>query len=234
MKKKGNILVSALAVLVVMLVFSMPFFGIKRHVSTISPRERVTIVLDAGHGGVDGGVVGRHTGVLERDINLLTAKTLEKQLTDAGFRVVLTRQTKYGLYEEAEGAFKREDFLKRKKIIEEANAALVISLHCNKFSDTKRRGVQVFFDGANENSKEFGRQVQAVINENVNSKYAGRNFAALAGDYYIVKCTSVPSIIVECGFLSNYEDVKLLNSEEYRAELSYHIMTGAIRYLKTK
>jgi N-acetylmuramoyl-L-alanine amidase len=216
----------------------LSFFGVlfaeNRQISAISPRKTITVVIDAGHGGVDGGVVGTNTGVLEREINLLMAKELKKQLENAGFNAVMTRTTKYALYDEAKGGFKREDFERRKRIIEESNATLVVSLHCNKFSDRSRRGAQVFYDCDNESSKAYAKELQSVINETVNAKYAGRAFSALSGDYYILKCTTVPSVIIECGFLSNAEDERLLNDEAFRAELSYQIMTGTIRYLMIK
>ncbi|MDE5618143.1 MAG: N-acetylmuramoyl-L-alanine amidase, partial [Clostridia bacterium] len=85
-----------------------------------------------------------------------------------------------------------------------------------------RRGIQVFYDDTGY-GKGFALNMQSTINTYLNSKYCGREFAALGGDYYITKCARVPSIIIECGFISNAEDMKLLSSDSYIKELCNHI-----------
>lgn len=168
-----------------------------------------TIVVDAGHGGIDGGVVGS-AGVKESDINLKLAKILREELTSQNFKVVMTRED-----ENALSNVKRIDMQKRKEIILAASPIAVISLHVNRFSDSSRRGVQVFYDDTLR-GKDFAVAMQEHLNESVNAVYSGRDdYEAIAGDLYITKCAPVPSIIVECGFISNREDEKLLLDDKF-------------------
>lgn len=177
------------------------------------PLNGYTIVVDAGHGGIDGGVVGS-AGVKESDINLKMAKILQGCLERQGFSVVMTRKDADAL-----SNIKRLDMQARKKIIVDANPAAVISLHVNRFSDASRRGAQVFYDDTGV-GKDFAEAMQKAINENINAKYSSRDdYEAISGDLFITKCVKVPSIIIECGFISNAEDEKLLLSESYCKEL---------------
>lgn len=191
----------------------------------------VCIVLDPGHGGVDGGVIGVNSRVYEREINLSIAKLVAKNLNKAGAKVVLTRENQYGLYGVAEKNFKQRDFQKRKEIIEKNQPVVVVSIHCNKYSSPSRRGAQVFFNGANSESRGFANLMQNILNDNINTNYAKRSFDCISGDYYIVKCTDIPSIIVECGFLSNPEDDRLLNDPSFQELMSYHIFSGIMQYV---
>ena len=178
------------------------------------------IVIDAGHGGIDGGVVSQD-GTLESDLNLEIAMRLKNELLGNGYKVVMTRTGKAAL-----GKNKKEDMARRKEIINNSNADMVISIHINKFSDSRRRGAQVFYDDTKKWKLE-GEIMQRVINEYVNKRYSGRsNFEAIGGDYFITKCGSVPSLIVECGFISNSEDLNLLRSADYQKKIAEVIRVG--------
>ncbi|MDE6474525.1 MAG: N-acetylmuramoyl-L-alanine amidase [Clostridia bacterium] len=172
-----------------------------------------TVVIDAGHGGIDGGVVGSQ-GVKESDINLKMAGILQNILESSGIGVVMTRTTKDAL-----NNIKRLDMQARKDIIVKTAPSAVISLHVNRFSDSSRRGAQVFYDDTGV-GKDFAESMQRSINQNINAKYSGRDdYEAIGGDLFITKCVKVPSIIIECGFISNAEDERLLLSQEYCREL---------------
>lgn len=190
--------------------------------ATNADNFKATIVIDAGHGGWDPGVSGTNSGVKESDLNLSLACFLEKELKNKKFNVVLTRKNSSAL-----GNSKQTDMQARKKIIEDAKPAFVVSIHMNRFPDTKRRGAQVFYDDTKLGA-DFGNHTQNVLNTHINKQYAGRdNFEALPGDYFITKCYPVPSIIIECGFLSNSEDEKLLKSTSYQKILA-SIIANAI------
>ncbi len=190
---------------------------------------RICIAIDAGHGGVDGGVTGS-SGVKESDLNLAVARLLEGYLKDAGYRVVMTRKTSDSLYK-LKQQFKRNDMKERIRIVEKAKAKYLISVHMNFFPANYRRGIQVFF--GKEDSKPFADFVQGVINSEMNYSELNRNFAALYGDYYIIKNLGIPAIIAECGFLSSKADEKLLLSEEYRMLLAYNLYKGVDGYIKS-
>lgn len=193
----------------------------------VSVQSQLTVVIDAGHGGVDAGVRGVETDVKESDINLAIAKKLKGCFVNAGFNVIMTRSTNGGLYGMPTKGFKMRDMKKRKQIIEENNADLVISVHQNKCPYPSRRGGTVFFDKNSESGKKLANCIQASLNQM--DECAKKN-EALVGDYYMLKCTPNPSVIVECGFLSNPDDEKLLISEEYQKNIAYAIFKGAVSY----
>ncbi len=186
-----------------------------------------TVVLDAGHGGIDPGVLGMNTGTKESDINLAIVKILEKYFSEAGFRVVLTRKNEGGLYGLPTGGYKRRDMQKRKDVIEKTAPNAVISVHQNNFvSDRSRRGGQVFFKPGDAEGAALAQAVQQQLNG-----LSGGDYSALRGDYFMLNCTHYPSVIAECGFLSNAEDEALLVTEEYRRKVAYAIFKGTLAWL---
>ena len=185
------------------------------------------IVIDAGHGGIDTGVRGKTSGVKESDVNLAIAYELREYFLDAGFSAVLTRKSQAGLYGVPTKGFKRRDMQSRRDVIISSGADMVISVHQNFYSDSSRRGAQVFFD----NDSESGKKLAVCIQNSLNSmENATRAVSPLVGDYYMLKCTESPSVIVECGFLSNQADEELLVTEQYRKEIAYAIFAGAVSY----
>ena len=206
---KKSITFSCVIVAVIVSLASTCFFMTKQENFCVG-----TIVIDAGHGGWDGGCVGIN-GTIEADVTLEIEKKKKKKLKKQNFEIIMTREK-----DEALGEKKLSDMKERAKIIQEANASAVISIHVNKYSNAQRRGVQVFYDDTNI-GKEFAYLMQQGLNVHFNKKYSGKdNLECLPGDYYITKCALVPSIIIECGFLSNQEDEKLLNNKQYKEDLS--------------
>ena len=188
------------------------------------------IVIDAGHGGVDGGVVGRKTGVKESDVNLAIAFELCEVLTDLGAEVVMTRKTAAGLYDTAAKGFKKRDMQKRKEIAEAAKPDFLISIHQNAYPSTRYRGGQVFYNVEDENGENLATLTQNALN----TLYAqegvkGRKQAA--GDFFMLKCCACPSLLIECGFLSNPEDEALLQTAVWQRKLAEGIASGLIAYL---
>ena len=211
-------------VLAVFVTFAVCFLALNRTTGSI----RMTVVIDAGHGGIDGGVVGVETGTKESDVNLSMSRLLQKELEEAGFYVVQTRPTSAGLYGTATTGYKKRDMKKRAEIINENAPVMVISVHQNFFSLRSRRGAQVFFRETNEASRALAGAMQTALN---NMPECVRKSEPLAGDYYILNCSDFPSVIVECGFLSNAEDEALLVTEEYQEKIASAIAAGAIAYL---
>lgn len=187
-----------------------------------------TVVIDAGHGGIDNGVSGVNTGVAESELNLALAKLLREDFLTAGFKVVLTRTSSAGLYGATHASLKRTDMLNRRKIITGASPDVVISLHMNEFTLPSRRGAQVFYKGEDSFSVKLAECVQRRLN---GLREGDREYSALTGDYYVLNVSPCPAVLVECGFLSNPEDEALLVTEEYREKLAYTIFKGVIEYL---
>lgn len=184
-----------------------------------------TVVIDAGHGGVDGGVVSAD-GVKESDLNLEYAKTLGEIFVRSGFNVVYTRKTHDGLYGLATNGFKMRDMQKRREIICKASPNFVISIHMNKFSQSYRSGPQVFFQEGNDEGRVLAQSVQTVLNN-----FTGNNHEAIKGDYFICRESPCVAAIVECGFLSNAEEAQKLQTQNYREELCSKIFEGVMLYL---
>lgn len=211
--------------LCVALTFGVCFFALSR---TAAETSRLVVVIDAGHGGIDGGVVGIETGQKESDINLSVARILQTAFEDAGFYVIQTRPTEAGLYGTATGGYKKRDMQKRAEVINESVPALVISVHQNFFSMRSRRGAQVFFRETSAASRSLATHIQTSLNAMPECVKATN---ALKGDYYVLNCSDYPSVIVECGFLSNAEDEKLLITKEYQTKIAAAILQGSLAFL---
>ena len=186
----------------------------------------MTVVLDAGHGGIDAGVTGARTGKKESEINLAIVRYLESELVNAGFTVVLTRKTDAGLYSPTDKNRKKSDMLKRKQIIERAEPVAVVSVHQNKYPISSRKGGQAFF----RKESDSGRALAAAIQEEFNG-LSGKSYAPLVGDYYMVNCTEYPSVIAECGFLSNPEEEALLVTEAYQKKVAYALYKAIVSFI---
>ena len=221
--KKGMLAAAAFAVAAIILLS----VGLSAVAAGMSDAALFTVVLDAGHGGIDGGVVGKTTGVRESDVNLAVTLALREDFEAAGFRVVLTRADEGGLYGLPTKGFKRRDMQKRKQIIEGAQPAAMISVHQTYFpSDSSRRGGQAFYRLGSASGQALAQSIQGALNS-----LSGREHISLAGDYYMLECTNYPSVIVECGFLSNAEDEALLTDKSYQEQLAYAIFCGTLAFL---
>lgn len=195
-------------------------------VKATSPKPSYTVVVDAGHGGIDGGVQGVNTGVYERELNLSIAYKVKAELEKAQINVVMTRTTSDGALDTMLTQ-KQEDMEKRKKIIMDASPDCVVSIHQNKYTQQSRRGAQAFFWG----DSSLADVLQAALNEKLNKENTGRTFSALKGDYYILRQTPYPSALVECGFLSNPLDEALLVTDEYQNKVAKVIADSIISFL---
>ncbi|MGN0806871.1 MAG: N-acetylmuramoyl-L-alanine amidase [Candidatus Coproplasma sp.] len=224
--KKSFIIAIALILCVGVSLGVLVGFGANQ-ASKINPKMP-TVVIDAGHGGIDNGVQGVVSGVDESDINLAIAKLVKGNFVNAGFNCVMTRSTEAGLYGTTQKGFKARDMQKRKQIIQESNPDLVISIHQNYCPLPSKRGGIVFFDKNSPESCALAQKIQQELNTLPQSVKPNE---ALYGDYFMLKCTENPSVIVECGFLSNEEEDKLLNTSQYRKAIAYAIFKGSVEYL---
>lgn len=192
-----------------------------------SPSEKFTVVIDAGHGGIDGGVSGITTGVKESELNLDIARKLKEKFDKSGAKTVMTRKTEAGLYGIYSKGFKRRDMLKRKQITLNAKADAFVSIHLNYYSSPSRRGAQIFYKTDSERSRTLANIVQTELNSTEETK---RDYTALAGDYYVLNEADCAAILCECGFLSNAEDERLLLIDEYRDKIAEKIFNGIEKY----
>ena len=191
----------------------------------------VSIVVDPGHGGNDPGKVGV-TGALEKDINLQIAVKLSDYLKEKGMETVLTRETDISLAEEGASSTQVSDLKKRVEIIEEEAPEMTVSIHQNSYTDSSVSGAQVFYYGQSQEGKQLAEAIQENLAGTLDP--SNKREAKANESYYILKRTSVPTVIVECGFLSNPEEESLLQDEEYQDKLVEAIYKGIEAYLNEK
>ena len=188
----------------------------------------MTVVIDAGHGGIDPGKVGINDA-LEKDINLSIAMKLKSYLEQQDIKVIMTRETDMGLYEESDSNKKVRDMKNRLAIMEEIKPELVISIHQNSYPEESVSGMQVFYYETSTEGKRLAEIMQQTM---IVSLKPQKERTAKANDtYYLLKKTSAPIVIVECGFLSNRAEAELLVSSDYQEKMAWAIHMGVLRYL---
>ncbi|MCC8029599.1 MAG: N-acetylmuramoyl-L-alanine amidase [Lachnospiraceae bacterium] len=180
------------------------------------------------HGGDDPGKVGV-SGTKEKDINLDIAIKLRDALEELGYEVVMTREEDESLADEDAESVKVSDLKNRVALIEETAPALAVSIHQNSYTDSAVSGAQVFYYGDSAQGEALAEALQRSLIENLDPS---NTRAAKANEsYYILKKTSVPTVIVECGFLSNPTEEALLGAEDYQVRLVEAICGGISDYL---
>ena len=186
------------------------------------------IVIDAGHGANDPGMVGVNN-VYEKDINLAIVLKLAPLLENKGYRVVLTRDSDAILADMDSSNIKREDMKNRLALIEESNPVITVSIHQNSFPDPSVCGPQVFFYKDSAESGELASCIQNRLDQTLCvSKSRGTKSNV---SYYLLKKTPTPTVIVECGFLSNPDEAQLLCDELYQEKIVRSIYLGIIDFL---
>ncbi|MBR2942915.1 MAG: N-acetylmuramoyl-L-alanine amidase [Clostridia bacterium] len=189
------------------------------------PLAGLTVAVDAGHGGYDGGAVGRVSGTPEKGLNLDVALHVERLLAAQGAQVVMTRTGDYALCDENPPIRKKlQDMQRRAQIIRDAGADLVLSIHMNEYAGRSQSGPQVFYRENCPAGRLLAGAVQQAMMEGLAPR---RERTALGGDYYILTL-GVPSVLVECGFLSNREEEALLLTPQYREKVAQAIVQGVI------
>ncbi len=186
------------------------------------------IVVDAGHGGDDPGKIGIN-GVLEKDINLTIAYKLRDLLESQGYEVIMTRTTGEGLYQPGTKNMKVEDMQKRCEIITKAMPLFTVSIHQNSYPEEYVKGAQVFYYGQSKEGEELAKKIQSSLVAHLDPE--NHRVEKANESYYLLKKTPTPTVIVECGFLSNSEEADLLNTNEYQDKVAWAIMMGIIEYL---
>lgn len=186
------------------------------------------IIVDPGHGGADPGKVGIN-GALEKDINLQMAYILKEQLEAEGFYVILTRTSDESLGSENSNQTKVQDLQNRIRLIAEEEPLMVISIHQNSYPQESVRGAQVFYYETSEEARQLAECIQRQLilaADDGNHRQAKGNTS-----YFLLKKTPVTTVIVECGFLSNWQEAALLQQEDYQRLMTGAIVDGILEYL---
>lgn len=187
------------------------------NVEVVSGGVQRVIVIDPGHGGMDGGAVA-DDGTLEKDLNLIIAKDVAQILKYNGFRVILTRETDTMLGSGETGKVKRADLNERLRIAEGGDNILV-SIHMNKYPDSRPHGLQVYYSKNNAHSHTLAEHIRQTA-VSVMQPDNKREVKAAGSEIFILNKATVPAVLIECGFLSNTEELEKLKNEEYQRELA--------------
>lgn len=194
-------------------------------------RRAQTIVIDAGHGGIDGGATSC-TGVLESQINLQIALRLNDLMHLLGFETVMIRTTDTSVYTDGNtiAAQKVSDLKERVRICNDTEHAILISIHQNTFADSRYSGAQVFYAGT-EGSRELAQILQSTFHYAADSGI--KREAKKAASVYLLENIRCTGVLIECGFLSNPEEEGMLRSSEYQQKLCCVIVSGLTEFLKS-
>lgn len=236
MKLRNSRLIIIFSILFLIILSAMLYFTFMANSSAdgvmTKPVLKQTVIIDAGHGGDDGGAIGID-GTVEKDINLDIALKLEKLLKFYGFDVIMTRTEDIMTCDDGLDSLRKRkvsDIHNRFDVLEKNPDAVFISIHQNKFEDNSQHGTQVFYSGNNDESKLLAESIQNSIVSVLqpdNSRVVKKSGSGI----YLLYHAKLPAVLVECGFISNPAEVKKLNDENYRMKIAILIADGLIKYL---
>lgn len=226
--KRWMIAACLLVLLVAVMTYEIP--STKTWTYWTLPLSGKVIVLDAGHGGPDGGAVSKQ-GIIEKDINLAITLYLRDYLQQSGAIVRMTREGDYDLAGKDTKILRRrktEDLMKRMEMIEKQKPDLMVSIHLNSFTSARWRGAQTFYYPSHPDNGNLAGLIQEEIKRNLEN--TERVAKAVDRDVYLLKMTKAPSALVEVGFLSHPEESRLLADEDYQRQVAASIYKGILRY----
>lgn len=216
----------------IILIISFSFIKYEKTVATFAiPITNKVIIIDPGHGGVDGGASSRD-GTTEADINLNIALKLAKYIETGGGVALLTRDSDTGLYTDKSKTIrqkKNEDLKNRKKIAEESEGDIFISIHLNSFEQRQYYGAQTFYPSGHNDSLKLAQIIQEELRiglDKDNNRKANEN----KRDLLIMRNVKLPTVLIECGFLSNDREAELLKDKTYQDKIAMSIYSGLIKF----
>lgn len=203
--------------------------------SALIQKAEYTVIIDPGHGGNDPGKIGVNNAQ-EKDINLAIALKLRELFEDEDINVIMTREEDVGLYSESDSNKKSADMKARCEIIntayEKDDSVITVSIHQNSYTSESIKGAQVFYYSESEKSRELAEIIQESLIKNLDNENTRE--AKANDNYYMLVNTDSPSVIVECGFLSNWEEAALLIDDDYQQQVAEAILEGVLTYFSTK
>lgn len=212
------------------LIFTAVRYNLSQTTAALA-QQPPTIVIDAGHGGVDGGTTGK-AGTSESQLNLTIALKVEQMLAFCGFRTHMIRSTDISVYTgdcETISQKKVSDLKHRVQIVNDFPSAILLSIHQNHFSDERYCGAQVFY-GAAEGGKELAQQLQETIRKGVDP--GNRRLCKRASSVYLMEKITCPGVLLECGFLSNEKEELRLNQPGYQKKIACAISAALAQYIQ--
>jgi len=228
--KKSSIFLLSIIFLCTTIIVTLAFGSISTPTSENASFGKL-VIIDAGHGEPDGGAVASD-GTCEATLNLQVAEKLNNLLSQADIKTIMTRTTEQGIHSlecKTIAQKKNSDMKKRREIQKSMGADIFCSIHMNQFSQSKYYGAQVVYDDSNENAKLLAKCIQTQLKNNLDPDNK-RQEAKTDGNIYLLKNAPIPSVIVECGFLSNENELTLLKTDEYQSKIAWAIYKGIEAY----
>lgn len=191
-----------------------------------------TFIIDAGHGGIDGGALGVD-GTYEKDINLEISLKLNELLKSYGFNTVMIRDSDCSVHSnhaKTVREIKVSDIHNRMSVMENTDNCIFISIHQNSYNSSKYWGTQVFYSPNTPESKDLAGEIQQSV-VSLLQKDNTRQIKECGKSVYLLYYAKKPAVLVECGFITNYNDLELLKSEEYQRKMAFCIADGILNYV---
>lgn len=233
--KAKVILASALAFIICILGISAHFiFNYPVIDASVLVKEDVTVIIDAGHGGIDGGTQAAD-GTLEKDINLKIALMVNDFLKSMGVKTVLTRDSDTSIHNDGAVTIREKkisDIKNRLNIVESTDNAVLVSIHQNYFTQPKYSGAQVFYSKNNPHSRQIAEIIQRNIADYIQTDNS-REIKQSGSEIYLLYNTTAPAVMIECGFLSNPQEADKLKDENYQQKIAFIIAVSIMDYLNT-
>ncbi len=203
-------------------------------IQTVTPAKAVipTVIIDAGHGGPDGGTCGSD-GTLEKDINLPIAKKLNEILSSLGVKTIMVRTEDISIHDESAKSIRQKkisDIHNRLKLIEETPNCIFVSIHQNHYAVEKYYGTQVFYSPGDACSEVLADNIQQTVASLIQPENT-RVIKKCGTDIYLLYHAKVPAVMVECGFISNEQELMKLKTDAYQNKLAFSIAMGIINYI---
>lgn len=212
--------------------FHLPLFPSKRVSASQSTSHYTTVIIDAGHGGEDGGTSGAN-GVQEKNINLDISKILYDMLRANGINVIMTREDDRLLYDSSidfKGRKKKLDLAARLAVTERTPDAILVSIHMNSFPDPKYRGMQVFYSPNHSDSERLANTIRQmnIVHLQPENKRQIKMATSAINLLYNAKC---PAVLVECGFLSNPDEAELYKDYNYKQRVAFILCCAVTEFI---
>lgn len=217
---------------VLTLLISIGFISKSTTAAFSLPIRSAVVVIDAGHGGRDPGASGR-SGITEDKVNLKIALKLRRLIEQGGGTAIMIREDDSGLYTEGGDRLetrKSQDLKNRHALINSCGADILISIHLNSFPQSQYFGAQTFYMKNEEKSKKLAESIQEELIKVLNR--GNERKAKTTDSIYILKNNNMPGALVECGFLSNHEEERLLDDEHYQEKIAWSIFVGIVKYME--
>lgn len=232
-KLNKKLLIILAAAIILLLFMKFPTY---KALSIFNSINNNIVVIDPGHGGIDGGA-GSRNDILEKDINLQIGAKLKKELMVEGFEVIMTREEDISLenFSNIKASRYRRDLDARKSIINNNKPLAFVSIHCNASKKTTARGIKIYYYPESIEGEKLAESISQSIDENFYKSYMKEESLRteiLTEDFFILRETDYPGVLVEVGFLTNPEENRLLRDDDYQWQIARAIKKGILRYLQ--